>query len=170
MGWIAMSARDLERIEVLSKVAAGRMTMVSAAHVLALSPRQVRRLMERIGTDGAAAVRHRAIGRRSNNRFSDGVRDYALALIRERYADFGPTLAAEKLAECDGLTVSRETVRKWMSESGLWLSRKQRRTFHQPRHRREAYGFRLTGLSIAGSKIAVSRVHCWCSSTMRQAR
>lgn len=60
--------------------------------------------------------------------------------MRERYADFGPTLAAEKLAERDGLTVSRETLRHWMSGAGLWLSRKQRRTFHQPRLRREAYG------------------------------
>ncbi|MGH0366831.1 ISNCY family transposase, partial [Sinorhizobium meliloti] len=91
-------------------------------------------------TDGAASIRHKAIGRPSNNRISDGVRDYAVTLVRERYADFGPTLAAEKLAERDGLRVSRETLRKWMSEAGLWLSRKQRRTFHQPRLRREAYG------------------------------
>ncbi|MGO8378117.1 ISNCY family transposase, partial [Rhizobium ruizarguesonis] len=71
---------------------------------------------------------------------SDGVRDYAVTLVRERYADFGPTLAAEKLSERDGLRVSRETLRGWMTGAGLWLSRKQRRTFHQPRLRREAYG------------------------------
>ncbi|MGX9990362.1 ISNCY family transposase (plasmid) [Rhizobium sp. Z1P35] len=140
MGLITMSERDLQRIEILSKVIAGRMTMVSAAHVLDLSTRQVRRLLERINTGGAASIRHKAIGRPSNNRISDGVRDYAVTLVRECYADFGPTLAAEKLAELDGLTVSRETLRQWMTEAGLWLSRKQRRTFHQPRLRREAYG------------------------------
>lgn len=140
MGLIAMSERDLQRIEILSKVVAGQMTLVSAAHVLDLSERQVRRLLERIRTGGAASIRHKAIGRPSNNRISDGVRDYAMTLVRERYADFGPTLATEKLAERDGLCVSRETVRGWMSEAGLWLSRKQRRTFHQPRLRREAYG------------------------------
>ena len=140
MGLIAMSERDLQRIEVLSKVVAGRMTMVSAAYVLDLSERQVRRLLERIRTGGAASIRHKATGRPSNNRISDGVRDYAVTLVRECYADFGPTLAAEKLAERDGLRVSRETVRGWMSDAGLWLSRKQRRTFHQPRLRREAYG------------------------------
>ncbi|UAY10835.1 ISNCY family transposase [Ensifer adhaerens] len=140
MGLIAMSERDLQRIEVLSKVIAGRMTLVSAAHVLGLSTRQVRRLLGRISVDGAASIRHQAIGRPSNNRICDGMRDYAMAIVRERYADFGPTLAAEKLAERDGLTVSRETLRRWMSEAGLWLSRKQRRTFHQPRLRREAYG------------------------------
>ncbi len=140
MGLIAMSERDLQRIEVLSKVTAGRMTVVSAAHVLDLSERQVRRLLQRMRTGGAASIRHKAIGRPSNNRINDGVRDYAMTLVRERYADFGPTLATEKLAERDGLRVSRETVRGWMSEAGLWLSRKQRRTFHQPRLRREAYG------------------------------
>ncbi|SCX20936.1 Integrase core domain protein [Agrobacterium sp. DSM 25558] len=140
MGLITMSERDLLRIEVLSKVIAGRMTMVSAAHVLALSERQVRRLLDRIRTGGAASIRHKAIGRPSNNRINDGIRDYAVALFRESYADFGPTLATEKLAERDGLQVSRETVRNWMVDAGLWLSRKQRRTFHQPRLRREAYG------------------------------
>ncbi|MET4689871.1 hypothetical protein ABIA13_004379 [Sinorhizobium fredii] len=140
MGLIAMSERDLQRIEVLSKVIDGRMTMVSAAHVLGLSTRQVRRLLDRISAGGAASIRHKAIGRPSNNRICDGVRDYAMAIVRERYADFGPTLAAEKLAELDGLTVSRETLRQWMADAGLWLSRKQRRTFHQPRLRREACG------------------------------
>jgi transposase len=140
MGLIAMSERDLQRIEVLSKVVEGRTTIVSAAHVLALSPRQVRRLLERLQTEGAAAIRHKARGRPSNNRISGGVRDYAVAIVRQRYADFGPTLAAEKLAERHGLAVSRETLRRWMAEAGLWLSRKQRRTFHQPRLRREAYG------------------------------
>ncbi len=140
MGLIAMSERDLQRIEILSKVMAGRMSIVSAAHVLDLSERQVRRLLERMRTGGAASIRHKAIGRPSNNRISDGVRDYAMTLVRERYADFGPTLATEKLAERDGLRVSRETVRGWMVDAGLWLSAKQRRTFHQPRLRREAYG------------------------------
>ncbi len=62
MGLIAMSERDLQRIEVLSKVIDGRMTLVTAAHVLGLSTRQVRRLLERIRTDGAASIRHKAIG------------------------------------------------------------------------------------------------------------
>ncbi|KQX26610.1 hypothetical protein ASD01_23370 [Ensifer sp. Root423] len=61
MGLIAMSERDLQRIEVLSKVIAGRMTLVSAAHVLELSTRQVRRLLERISTGGAASIRHQAM-------------------------------------------------------------------------------------------------------------
>lgn len=67
MGLIAMSERDLQRIEILSEVIAGRMTLVSAAHILDLSERQRCRLLERIRTGGAAAIRHKAIGRPSNN-------------------------------------------------------------------------------------------------------
>jgi Winged helix-turn helix len=140
MGLIAMSERDLQRIEVLLKIVDGRMTLVSAASVLALSVRQVRRLLDLIVADGAAAIRHKARGRPSNNRISHSVRDYVLGIVRERYLDFGPTLAAEKLALNDGVAVSRETLRQWMTQAGIWLSRKQRRTFHQPRLRREAYG------------------------------
>lgn len=116
------------------------MTAANAATLLGLSRRQVQRLRRLIETEGAAAIRHRARGRVSNNRIDPGVRDYAVALVRERYADFGPTLAAEKLTEQHDLKVSRETLRKWMQTKGIWLSRRQRRTFHQPRLRREALG------------------------------
>lgn len=68
MGLIAMSERDLQRIEVLSKVVDGRMTIVSAARVLAVSTRQVRRLLDVFEQHGAAAIRHKARGRPSNNR------------------------------------------------------------------------------------------------------
>jgi len=135
-----MSERGLHRIEVLSKVVDGRMTIVKAAHLLAISKRHVQRLLDRIEITGAASIRHKAIGRPSNNKIARGVRDYVLMLVRERYLDFGPTLAAEKLQEEHGVTVSRETLRKWMQGAEIWLSRKQRRTFHQRRLRREAYG------------------------------
>ena len=60
--------------------------------------------------------------------------------MRENYADFGPTFAAEMLHERHGLTVSGETLRRWMTQAGLWQSRQQRRQFHQPRLRRECFG------------------------------
>ena len=140
MGWVVMSERELNRVEVLSQVSQGRMTAVAAANVLGLSRRQVHRLLKRFETEGAAAIRHKARGRVSNRRIDPGLREFAVSLVREQLADFGPTLAAEKLEEHHGLKVSRETLRKWMAEDGLWLSRKQRRTFHQPRLRRECYG------------------------------
>jgi hypothetical protein len=64
-----------------------------------------------------------------------------MAIVRERYADFGPTLAAEKLAELHDLPVSRETLRRWMSAAGLWKARRDRVPEpHQPRYRRECFG------------------------------
>ena len=102
--------------------------------------RQTQRLLARYGDGGGAALIHRSRGRTASNRLSDGVREYVVELVRQRYRDFGPTLAAEVLLEQHGVDVSRETLRKWMAEAGLWLSRKQRKTFHQPRLRRESYG------------------------------
>jgi hypothetical protein len=89
---------------------------------------------------GVASIAHRHRGRRSNHRLGDELKDQVLTLIREHYADFGPTLAAEKLAERDGIKLSRETLRSWMTEAGLWLPRAERKRFHQPRHRREHVG------------------------------
>jgi len=64
-----------------------------------------------------------------------------MALIRERYADFGPTLACEKLCECHGFKLAKETVRRWMRDAGLWIPRKQRPPkIHQPRNRRACVG------------------------------
>ena len=107
MGLIAMSERDLQRIEVLSKVIAGRETLVSAAHVLDLSTRQVRRLLDRIKTDGAASIRHKAIGRPSNNRIGDGVRDYAvtLAAAEEVFVEQGANVALEEVAKRAGVGI-----------------------------------------------------------------
>jgi len=140
MGLVTMSAKDLQRIEVLTEVLAGRRTVGSAATVLGISERQVNRLMVRYRDGGGGALIHQARGRASNNHLDPGVREYALELVRRHYRDFGPTLATEALQERHGIRVGRETVRKWMVAEGLWLSRKQRRSFHQPRLRRERYG------------------------------
>jgi hypothetical protein len=70
----------------------------------------------------------------------EGLREYAIELVRSNYADFGPSLAAEMLLTKHDVKISRETLRKWMMGDGLWLSRKQRHSFHQPRLRREAFG------------------------------
>ena len=136
-----MSERELHRIEALSKVIERRMTSVAAANLLGVSVRQVQRLLKTFQADGAAALRHKARGRRSNNRIVDGVRDFVLELIREHYIDFGPTLAREKLIERHQLAVSKETLRKWMTEAGIWTSRRERRRrLHQPRGRRDCLG------------------------------
>ncbi|MGJ8625209.1 MAG: ISNCY family transposase [Yoonia sp.] len=140
MGWVMMSERELNRVEVLAQVDDGRLSVQNGANMLDITKRQMFRLLKRYRTDGAATIRHKARGKAPNNKIHKAKRDYAVALVKESYADFGPTLAAEMLAEHHGFKVSRETLRKWMVVDGLWLSRKQRRTFHQPRSRRECFG------------------------------
>lgn len=140
MGWVVMSERELNRVEVIAQVVRGKLSNASAGNLLDLSVRQISRLVTRYRNEGASGLRHRARGKRPNNQISDAKREYAQLVISEYYSDFGPTLAAEKLEEHHGLKVSRETVRKWMIEAGIWLNKAQRRTLHQPRHRREAYG------------------------------
>ncbi len=140
MGWVIMSERELNRVEVLAQICDGRLTAANGANLLDLTVRQVYRLLKRYRLNGAAAIRHKSRGRAPNNQIHAAKRDYALTVIKEQYPDFGPTLAAEMLEQHHGFKVSRETLRKWMQEDGIWLSRKQRRTFHQPRLRRECFG------------------------------
>ena len=80
-------------------------------------------------------------GRRSNRSYSPGFKENALSIVRERYHDLGPTLAAEKLAEEHQVFLSKETLRQWVIEAGLWTTRRERaRKVHQPRYRRDCLG------------------------------
>src|ERR1700710_2215441 len=140
MGWVLMSDRDIRGIEVLTEVLSGRRTVASAGIVLAVTVRQVNRLLIRFRADGGGGLIHKGRGQSSNHSMSAGVREYGLELVKSKYADFGPTLATEVLLARHDIQVGRETLRSWMLEEGLWQSRKQRRSFHQPRLRRESYG------------------------------
>jgi hypothetical protein len=80
-------------------------------------------------------------GKPSNRSYPAALRAEVVGLIGERYCDFGPTLAAEKLSELHGIHLGCETIRQWMMAAGLWKDRKQRmRPVHQPRYRRECVG------------------------------
>ena len=101
--------------------------------------RQTHRLLKRYRDSGAPAIANRRRGRPSNNRLSDVVRDHAIAGPGV-LPDFGPTLAAEKLGERHDVRVSRETLRGWMRQAGIWLPRAERKRIQQPRHRRKHFG------------------------------
>jgi transposase len=141
MAVVLMSRTELSRVDALARVGRGELPVAETASLLGLSRRQVFRLLARFRAEGAAGLASRRRGRPSNRRLPASVREAALAVVRERYADFGPTLAAEKLAERHDLRLSRETLRHWMSEAGLRVPRKARRgRVHQPRHRRDCPG------------------------------
>ena len=137
---IELSQRERERLKVLHEVKRGHLRQREAAGRLQLSPRQVRRLLRRVKQEGDGGLMHRLRGRPSNRKIAACQQRRILAEVRRRYADFGPTLAAEQLAQ-QGLRVSRETLRQWMMEAGLWKARRQRlRPVHVWRERRAAFG------------------------------
>jgi hypothetical protein len=136
-----MSDVELGRLEVLRDLDHRRLTTAAAAQLLGLERRQVFRLLKAYRAEGATGLISQRRGRPSNRRKPEELRTKALTIIRERYWDFGPTLAAEKLHEVHKIALGRETLRLWMIEDGLWLDRKQRlKRVHQPRHRRDCIG------------------------------
>ena len=100
----------------------------------------MRRICQRFAQEGAAGLESKRRGQ-SNRRLPVELRKEALALVRARYADFGPTLAQEKLLEQHDIRVATETLRQWMIDDGIWLTCRQRKKrVQQPRHRRDCYG------------------------------
>jgi hypothetical protein len=138
---IELSAREREQLKVLHEVEQGHLRQVEAARRLRISDRQVRRLLQRLRTVGDRGLVHRLRGCRSNRKIAEAVTQAVLRELRKPlYDGFGPTLAAEHLAR-NGIGVSRETLRKWMSQAGFWRPRRQRvKSVHVWRPRRSAFG------------------------------
>lgn len=137
---IEMSEKEIGRLEVLQRVSDGLVSQVMAAEALGLSARQVRRLQRRYAEGGAAGLVSQRRGRPSNRRLCESVKSAIVARVEECYSDFGPTLAAEYLRG-DGWKVSKETLRGWLIEAGLWQAAKGRQQrLHPPRRRRSRLG------------------------------
>ena len=108
-----MSAKEVDRFEVIRRVLERRLKRGKAAQVLGITARQVRRLCDAYERDGAGGLVSKRRGQPSNRRLSEDLQRRAVALVRDLYADFGPTLAREKLNELHGIRVAKETLRKW---------------------------------------------------------
>ena len=138
---LIMSQKELDRMPVIQQVIAQRLSPKAAAHQLALSSRHLRRLIRRYQQQGAWGLVSGRCGGASNHRLSDAFKQEVLALVSQHDADFGPTLASEKLSERHALSVSRETLRQWMMSEGLWQSKRRKPCpVHQPRERRSRLG------------------------------
>lgn len=138
---VAMSHGELSRYDTLQRVERGELRVEDAVDLIGVSRRQVYRLLDRLRTDGPEALVSWKRGRPSNRSFSSAFRGRVIDLVRQHYSDFGPTLATEYLAERHQITVSHETLRKWMIVEGLWKDRAARRPRpYQPRYRRDCRG------------------------------
>jgi transposase len=119
-----MSQKEAKRGQVMELLAAGKIDQKEAGKVLAVSVRQIKRILRRYRTMGLPGLISKKRGRVSSRRVGEAIRATATKLIGERYRDFGPTLAAEKLAELHGIQLSVESTRQLMIAAGYWKPRK----------------------------------------------
>ena len=136
-----MSQKDRDRLKVLHEAEKGQLTQKQAGAQLKLSERWVRKLLARLRQEGDGGILHRLRGRASKRRLAEAVRQKVVKLVKREYADFGPTLAAEYLAEQQGVEISKETLRQILMRAGVW-KRKRRRVeeVHVWRARRACWG------------------------------
>jgi hypothetical protein len=135
-----MSLDERIRLDALNRVKRKELTVVAAAQLAGLSLRQMRRVWKRFKSDGAAGLVHRLRGRAGNRRLSQEKRERAVKLHQEKYADFGPTLACEKLGSQDDLKLSPNTLTGLLKERGLWERRRRRGKHRKRRVRRASFG------------------------------
>lgn len=136
-----ITMQELERAEIIKACVNGEITSTLAAKRLQITTRQVRRLQRQFAESGLEGMISGRRGKASNNQLEPGLAQKALKLVRDHYADFGPTLACEHLLERHGVALSKETLRRLMIDAGLWIPRGARRSaLHQPRERRACVG------------------------------
>lgn len=140
MELVTLTTKEIRRLEVLQALAAGALRQTEGARILNLSIRQLKRLWRRYRTAGAAGLASARRGRTPNNAVAPGLKAQALELYRTHYADFGPTFAAEKLQQRDGIRLNRETLRRWLIAEGLWHAQPRPKRARPPRARRKCFG------------------------------
>jgi transposase len=138
---LVVSAKERQRLAVIRQVADRKMKQARACELLDLEVRQVKRLVRAYRQRGDRGLVSGRRGKPSNNRLAAARVALIERTLKERYADFGPTFAAEKLSEHEGIKVSAETVRQIQKRLGLWQpkSRRVKRVF-QVRERRARFG------------------------------
>jgi len=140
-GLFTMNNKEVNRISILEKLIKKEIKQKKAARALGISTRQVRRLKKKYKREGAKGLIHKKRGRESNNKIPAKEIDRVIKIIVDRYYDFGPTLALEKLQEYHRVIFSRETLRKEMIKSKIWKPKRQRKpNIHQMRKRRDQRG------------------------------
>ena len=139
-GKVIMSVKELKRVYVIRQTMEKKLTQVKAGTMLGLTTRHIRRLIERVEEAGDQGLAHRGREKPSNRRIPDKVKTTVLMLYEKRYADFGPTLATEKLAERHEITLSDETLRRWLRERGVVHFARRKRPHRAWRARRAHVG------------------------------
>jgi len=140
---LRMSAKERIRLEALSRVKRQELSVVQASELMGLSLRQSRRVWKRFKSASDAGLVHGLRGRASNHRLGEDLGERIVKLHQERYGDFGPTLACEKLASEHELEVSPNTLVRLLKERGLWVRKRRRGKHRQRRERRSCLGWMI---------------------------
>ncbi|MCF7897757.1 MAG: helix-turn-helix domain-containing protein, partial [Candidatus Omnitrophica bacterium] len=125
-GIITMRQEELRRLHIVQKVLDKKLKQVEAADKLNLSYRQIKRIIKRIKKEGDKGVIHRLRGQPSKRRIPNKIRTKVIGVYKDKYRDFGPTLASEMFFENEKITLSDETLRNWLIKEGLWQRRRKR--------------------------------------------
>jgi transposase len=139
MGELCMSGKERVRLDAMGRVRRGELSVVEAAELMRLSLRQARRVWKRFKAAGDVGLVHRSRGRAGNRRLAEDLRERVVKRHQERYADFGATLACEKLAE-EGLVISPNTLTALLKARGLWERKRRRGRHRKRRERRSCFG------------------------------
>ncbi len=128
------------RAKVLEQVVQKKLSLRAAAKMMKVSYRQAKRLYRRYVEEGDQGLIHRNLGKPSGRAYAESVRTRVVALYQERYRDFGPTFAAEKLRARDGIAIDHETLRRWLRAEGVWGTQRRRASYRSRRERRACFG------------------------------
>jgi len=137
---ITMSQKESNRLYVIHQAIGKAINQEQAAALLKLSDRQVRRIVRNVEQVGNAGICHKSRGKRAHNRIADKVKDKATILCRDRYKDFGPTHASEKLLAVHNIKVSDETLRGWFQQEHIPYKSRKKRPHRQWRQRKAHRG------------------------------
>lgn len=140
MDMITMSRRESKRLHIIHQALDKRITQAKAAELVNLSSRQLRRMLKRVREEGDDGISHRSRGKTSNSRVPKKVKENALKLFKEKYHDFGPTFASEKLLDVHAIKVSKETLRLWLNQENIPYEKRKGRKHRQWRERKHHFG------------------------------
>lgn len=149
---LEMSKKELDRYSIVQQAVSKQITHRKAAELLDISERQFRNILTSYKQEGPRGLISKKRGKQGNRHYKPELKNQIIALVSEKYPDFGPTFAKEKLQEYHKLKISDETLRKWMIEHHLWVPRTSQPKIHRSRPRRDCFGELI--------QIDAS-IHCW---------
>ncbi len=137
---IMASSYELQKLHIISVLLEKKISQKEAAGLLDLTTRQVRRIAAKVKLEGSKAIAHGLRGKPSNSKKPDLLKEKIITLYVKKYSDFGPTLAAEKLKERNGIKIGKETLRVWLIDAGLHKKRRKPKPHRHYRVRKASFG------------------------------